>query len=254
MKRRSRCYGMRRQHGVTFIEIAIVLVAIGLLLGGVLKGQELVMSARVRQLIAQQDNIKAAFFGFQDRFRAFPGDYAAADSALRCPGPAACLNGNGNGIVESNASPAMAGSGPSETREDLLVWMHLASAGLLAGGYAMTAGESAASDGNSPRNPYGIFQQIAWDAQFAAAGPVQAAKHNLKSGAQIPVEVIAEIDRKVDDGNGVRGEFRYSTYQGNAPSAPSVPAASYAPEQCISAAGVWHVTRGEINCGGASLL
>ena len=53
------------QGGFTLIEIAIVLVIIGLLLGGVLKGQELITSARVRNLIAQQDGIKAAFFGAQ---------------------------------------------------------------------------------------------------------------------------------------------------------------------------------------------
>src|SRR5215510_8766093 len=73
--------------GFTLIEIAIVLVIIGLLLGGVLKGQELITGARVRNLISQQDGIKAAFFGFQDRYRALPGDYASASGA----------NGNING-------------------------------------------------------------------------------------------------------------------------------------------------------------
>ena len=67
---------MRKQTGFTLIEIAIVLVIIGLLLGGVLKGQELITSARVRNLAHTQDGIKAAFFGFQDRFRALPGDYS----------------------------------------------------------------------------------------------------------------------------------------------------------------------------------
>ena len=69
---------MRKQSGFTLIEIAIVLVIIGLLLGGVLKGQELITSARVRNLISQQDGVKAAYFGFLDRFRALPGDYSQA--------------------------------------------------------------------------------------------------------------------------------------------------------------------------------
>ena len=60
----------RYTSGFTLIEIAIVLVIIGLLVGGVLKGQELITGARVRNLISQQDGIKAAFFGFQDRYRA----------------------------------------------------------------------------------------------------------------------------------------------------------------------------------------
>jgi len=70
----------RYARGFTLIEIAIVLVIIGLLLGGVLKGQELITGARVRNMISQQDGIKAAFFGFQDRYRALPGGYAAADT------------------------------------------------------------------------------------------------------------------------------------------------------------------------------
>ncbi|MDP3686236.1 MAG: prepilin-type N-terminal cleavage/methylation domain-containing protein, partial [Sulfurimicrobium sp.] len=57
-----------QQQGFTLIEIAIVLVIIGLLLGGVLKGQELINNARVRNIINQQDGIKAAYFGFQDRY------------------------------------------------------------------------------------------------------------------------------------------------------------------------------------------
>ena len=60
------------QKGFTLIEIAIVLVIIGLLLGGVVKGQEMISASRARSVISQQDGIKAAFFGFQDRYRALP--------------------------------------------------------------------------------------------------------------------------------------------------------------------------------------
>ncbi|MGH8666856.1 MAG: prepilin-type N-terminal cleavage/methylation domain-containing protein, partial [Burkholderiales bacterium] len=108
------------QRGFTLIEIAIVLVIIGLLLGGVLKGQELITSARVRNLIAQQDGIKAAFFGFQDRFRSMPGDYATASTTLKCPSGTTCLNGNGNGIIEDAAVPVTIGGVASETTESLL--------------------------------------------------------------------------------------------------------------------------------------
>ena len=82
----------RNANGFTLIEIAIVLVIIGLLWGGVLKGQELITGARVRNLISQQDGIKAAFFGFQDRYLALPGDYRAADTSINC-GATPCLNG-----------------------------------------------------------------------------------------------------------------------------------------------------------------
>src|SRR6186997_1527886 len=87
---------MNRQNGFTLIEIAIVLVIIGLLLGGVLKGQELITSARVRNLISQQDGIKAAYFGFQDRYRALPGDYSGANAFANIPNMVgATFGGNG---------------------------------------------------------------------------------------------------------------------------------------------------------------
>jgi prepilin-type N-terminal cleavage/methylation domain-containing protein len=244
-----------RQSGFTLIEIAIVLVIIGLLLGGVLKGQELITSARVRNLIAQQDGIKAAFFGFQDRFRAYAGDYAAASTTLKCPTGTSCLNGNGNGIVEAAATPA-AGSEPAET---MLAWMHLASAGFLNGSYTMVAGTAATArtDANTPKNPYNIFLEIIYDNTYADTAGPPPNKHNLKTGAQVPVEIISEVDRKIDDGNGLRGAFRYSQYQGNAPAAPPAPAAAHTPGsgQCVSSVtGGWFIPEGEVNCGGASLF
>src|SRR5262249_61280152 len=96
---------MRKQSGFTLIEIAIVLVIIGLLLGGVLKGQELITSARVRNIVSQQDGIKAAYFGFLDRYRALPGDYDQAVNNIANMSTAACGGGNGNGNGRSEAGP-----------------------------------------------------------------------------------------------------------------------------------------------------
>lgn len=245
---------MSRQAGFTLIEIAIVVVIIGLLLGGVLKGQELITSARVRNLISQQDGIKAAFFGFQDRFRSYPGDYASANSTLRCPTGSACLNGNGNGIIQDDATPVSVSGVASEVHEEILAWMHLASAGFLNEGYRMSPGDSVANDDNVPRNAYNIFLHLKFDNMYADINAAPPNKHTLKTGAQIPVEIIAEVDRKIDDGNGLRGAFRYSIYQGNAPGAPPAPAAAYSPLQCVDNVGIWFTPRGEVNCGGATLL
>ena len=121
---------MKHQQGFTLIEIAIVLVIIGLLLGGVLKGQELITSARVRNLISTQDGIKAAYFGFLDRYRALPGDYTAATTNITgVAATAACGNGNGNG------------NGRIETTnlENVLAWEHISKAGFINGTYTCAA-------------------------------------------------------------------------------------------------------------------
>ena len=73
----------QQQKGFTLVEIAIVLVIIGLLLGGILKGQELINSARVRNLADSTSGIQAAYFGFIDRYRRVPGDWAQAAAAGR---------------------------------------------------------------------------------------------------------------------------------------------------------------------------
>ena len=126
----------QREGGFTLIEIAIVLVIIGLLLGGVLKGQELITSARVRNLISQQDGIKAAYFGFQDRYRALPGDYPGAQANANIPNMGSdTMGGNGDGLIVSTGS----------ANEPTLAWMHLSHAGFLTGNYTMASATEAAS-------------------------------------------------------------------------------------------------------------
>lgn len=229
------------QRGFTLIEIAIVLVIIGLLLGGVLKGQELITSARVRNLIAQQDGIKAAFFGFQDRYRAFPGDYSAASTNMKCP-TAPCFDGNGNGLIQDVTGTVL---------ETNLVWVHLASAGFLNGSYSMASATEPRGDNNTPRNPYNTYLQFVHDNVYQDSAGTVPIKLNLKTGSQIPVEILAEVERKIDDGNGERGQFRFSQFDGGTGTAPPAPAAAAA---CTNDAGVWLVAEGISNCGGTSLF
>ena len=88
--------------GVTLVEIAIVLVIIGLLLGGILKGQELINNAKVRSIADRQNSLKVAWFAFIDRFQALPGDYVYA--AQYIPG---ATNGEGNGLITQKESPVV---------------------------------------------------------------------------------------------------------------------------------------------------
>ena len=67
-------YGGQRAHGrqggFTLVEIAIVLVIVGLLLGGILKGQELINSAQVKSFSGDFRSASTYINGYQDRFRA----------------------------------------------------------------------------------------------------------------------------------------------------------------------------------------
>ena len=221
--------------GFTLIEIAIVLVIIGLLLGGVLKGEELIRAARVRSLISEEQGIKAAFYGFQDRYRALPGDYAAADVNINC-GATACINGDGNGRIEAPNGGGM--------HEELVVWNHLTAAGFLNGSYTATAADTVPTDANNPKNPYSVFVQLSYDNNYGTGtGPN---KHNLKTGGQIPVEIIAEVDRKIDDGNPYSGAVQFSPY---APPGSVAPSAA----TCVTGSS-WNINGEDANCAAASLF
>src|SRR5438105_4651358 len=63
-----------QQSGFTLVEIAIVLVIIGLLLGGILKGQELINSAKVKNLANDFRTIPTYIYAYQDKFKSLPGD------------------------------------------------------------------------------------------------------------------------------------------------------------------------------------
>ncbi len=216
----------RRQSGFTLIEIAIVLVIIGLLLGGILKGQELITSARVRNIIAQLDGTKAAFFGFQDRYRALPGDFNKATTQIA----GASKDGNGDGQILGD--------------ESIAVWDHLSHAGFINGTYVFNATESATT---TPNNPYGARLQLIYDAVYAVDTGTPTVRTNLKTGPQIPANILAEIDRKIDDGNALRGNMRFSAYAagGTAPTAAN----------CYdTTTGEWKAGGGETNCGAAILF
>lgn len=107
------------QSGFTLVEIAIVLVIIGLLLGGVLKGQSLIDSAKVKNIIQQSNSLSAAVNAYQDKFHALPGDDALGTTHA----PGATGNGNGDGQIS----------------EYLLAPQHLALAGFITGSFNGTS-------------------------------------------------------------------------------------------------------------------
>ena len=221
----------QRQSGFTLVEIAIVLVIIGLLLGGILKGQELINNAKVRNVADQQNSIKAAFFAFQDRFRAIPGDYSQA--AANIPGAANPATPS-NSIIDTAA-------------EQVQAWQQLTAAGFISCSDCTGVG-AAVGPANSPKNAFnGVMALMTDTAYNDAAVAVGPARTNLKSGKNIPSNVLAEVDRKIDDGNPRTGTFRFSTWADAAPNPAEATCAAVNTD-------IWIALNPDPNCGAANLI
>ena len=113
----------KKQKGFTLVEIAIVLVIVGLLIGGVLKGQEMITNAKLKRIESDNAGLAAAIFSYQDRYLQLPGDDNAADD--RFDGFEAV--GDGNGSIDGHWL---------DTTVDLETgkfWMMLRASGLVSG-------------------------------------------------------------------------------------------------------------------------
>ncbi|BCX80462.1 hypothetical protein MIT9_P0035 [Methylomarinovum caldicuralii] len=175
------------QAGFTLVEIAIVLVVVGLLLGGVMKGQEIVKNAKITSLQNAVKEVSAAMLTYQDRYKALPGDDKKASEHL---GIAKKFNAKGKQAGDGYIH----GSWNSKKKRDesRLFWKHLRAAGLLSG-----------SGAEQPQHAFGGkmgVQGSAWNMR----GPV------LCFGG-IPGDVAAILDNKLDDGKADSGSVRAST-------------------------------------------
>lgn len=196
---------INRQAGFTLVEMAIVLVIIGLLLGGILKGQELITSARVRNIADQNSGVQAAYYGFIDRYRQVPGDWSAANALLAIPGIATGGNADGRLNVDANV-----------WREPLALWEHLSKSRFIQGNYIGGDTKPTQNDTNlAPRNAFNGFLMLYRSSDYFDQGTGTPSEQlNLVLGAGIPVYVLAELDRKIDDGLPRSGVLRHAVTTG----------------------------------------
>lgn len=239
----------KKQSGFTLVEIAIVLVIIGLLLGGILKGQELINSARVRNIADQGSATQAAYFGFIDRYRQVPGDWAQANATT----------GIGQAIISPLAANGNAGNGRLDANdydEASGFWEQLSKAGFISGLYA--GGGTAANIQDGTRAPVNAFNGTVALTRLTGAGTDYQGNGGSRLayifGAQIPVSIMRELDVKLDDGvpnTGVVRAVRDGGGTTNLSALLDQPAGAIA---CVDAANNWDITNDSQDCNGVSLF
>ena len=230
----------KKQTGFTLVEIAIVLVIIGLLLGGILKGQELINSARVRNLADQNSGIQAAYYGFIDRYRQVPGDFPSANATTAIGTtinlPVAASTTDGNGQIDNTLEEAAA------------VWEQLSKANFIQGSYNPTTAPASetAYQAVAPVNAFNGSITLTRNADYEVDTGTASARLNLHLGANVPVSIARELDVKVDDGVPNAGILRVTD-----PNAPWT-AIHAADSGCINATptpDVYDIATDAQNCG-----
>ena len=191
--------GKSKQSGFTLIEIAIVLVIVGLLLGGVLQGQQLIENARIRGAVNDFTGVSTAIYSYQDQYRRLPGD----------DGPLATLQARGGnwGTITAASTPGpnglLAGANVGNTftgasGEHIGLWQHLRAAGYVAGDQTIaTAGAIL------PSNPFG--GQTAVTSVLAVGLPLNTLKVCMNN---VPQAAALALDTRLDDGKPSTGSFR----------------------------------------------
>lgn len=195
----------KQQQGFTLIEIAIVLVIIGLLVGGVLQGQELINNSRVKQAVKDMNGTAAAVFAYQDRYGRIPGDDGPAPTlAARGASWTSVAAGDADGNLEVTTAQTFTGAG-----EGGPFWQQLKAAGFISGNPADTAALAL------PSNPWG--GRLGVTAQNMG-GNLTGNKVCL---SQVPGSAAIAIDTELDDGLGASGRLRATLGTGGTNTAPS---------------------------------
>lgn len=169
----------------TMVELAIVLVIIGLIMGAVLKGQELINNAKQKRLYSLKQEVSAAIMTYYDKYSAYPGDDPQAQSHLSNTDT---TNGNGNGLIDGG----FIYNCEDNKKESCALWEHVRLAGILSG-----------SGVTNPRNPYGGAVSVAY-------GNIHNKYGNWIGFDNLPEEVAKSIDEKYDDGKYDTGSIRAS--------------------------------------------
>lgn len=207
----------RGEAGFTLVELAIVMIIIGLLIGGVLKGQELIKNAQVSATITQIEGFDGALSTFKDKYGAMPGDMLTPSTRLRnCTAAPCSTAGNANGRIEGSNAAQPIGA-PALATEGLVAFPQLAAADLISG--VSITGGTVTFGSYLPDAKVGGGYWIGYSTTADLGAGMTAGRigHYLiltgtpaavaaATATGITATQAAQIDRKLDDENAVSGD------------------------------------------------
>ncbi len=161
-----------KRSGFTLVELSIVLVIIGLLIGGVLKGKSMIENAKLKRVKADADGIVAATYGYQDKYGYLPGDDPQDRSTEL--GATSCTGGDGDGLFDS--------------AEYACAWQELIGAGFMSGDASEHTENLVAKN-----SPYGGNYMFRYGTRGNRNG-------NYIQVENVPSDKIKSLDEKYDDG------------------------------------------------------
>lgn len=211
-------FRLRRQQGFSMIELAVVIVIIGLLIGAIIMGRTMIRQSELRNIATEYNLYTGAIEEFKNKYQAMPGDFSAATSNWSTGGGMTVANGDGSGTVGTSTT----GGVPSGSSEWYQAWTHMALAGLVPGRFTGADGGSGAEPGSnvpsSKVTPGGwtllFFLNTSTSASFWSGKYGHILTFGAKNtgtytsgGIVTPVEMSA-IDQKMDDGKPALGKLR----------------------------------------------
>lgn len=210
-------HDMNKNTGFTLVELAISLMVIGLLIGGVLKGAEVVENARVNKVVRQLQSFSAATTDFMNQYGSLPGDMMTSSTRLPgCTTSPCNVAGNGDGEIGGLVGGAWVGS---TTAEYNTYFYHLQAAGYLAVDPMTVAGTAITNAMKMPIND-GFYYSRAIAVGIApdTTAPMQSLMLTrlmsspagfttpwLDGNGPVTPAQAAQIDRKIDNGSPITG-------------------------------------------------